>query len=212
LSFISDPGEIEKKSFEIIEGLLSGKGLDGPEKDIVMRVVHATADPDFAESMVFSEGAAARGIKALAAGCGIVTDVKMLMAGISVKRPGIPRETTCHISDPDILLKAKENGGTRAAAAMRKAAYEGRMDGAIVAIGNAPTALYEVIRLVRDEGVRPALIVGVPVGFVGAAESKDALMSVGEVPYITNRGRKGGSPVAAAIVNAMIKLALKMEV
>lgn len=222
MSFLSDPGEIEKKSFEIIEGLLRDKGLaagpdgglaslarkiDGAEKDIVMRVVHATADPDFADTIVFSEGAASAGIKALKDRCRIVTDVNMLSAGISAKRPGGEHKPTCFISDPDVLEAARKDGTTRAASAMRKAAAESMMDGAIVAVGNAPTALYEVIRLVMDEGARPALVIGVPVGFVGASESKEALLGMKDVPFITNRGRKGGSPVGAAIINALIKLA-----
>ena len=203
MSFLSDPGEIEKKSFEIILGLLAGKGLAGPEKDVVMRVVHATADPDFADVMVFSDGAVASGIDALRRGCTIITDVKMLASGISGGGRG---SVVCRISDPEIIKEAKEKGCTRAAAAMRSAASEGLMSGAIVAVGNAPTALYEAIRLVREDNIRPALIVGVPVGFVGAAESKEALLGLTEVPYITNRGRKGGSPVAAAIINALKKL------
>ena len=201
---ISDPAAIEKRSFEIIEGLLRDKGLGGPEKDVIMRVVHATADPDFADNMAFSEGAVKAGISAIKSGRTIVTDVKMLKAGVSPDRPG--DEPLCLISDPDIISEAKKSGITRAAAAMRSLAESGRLDGAIVAIGNAPTALYEVIGLIRTNGVRPALVVGVPVGFVGAAESKEELLGVKEVPFITCRGRKGGSPVGAAIINALIKL------
>lgn len=204
---ISDPAQIEKKSFEIIEGLLKDKGLQLPEKDVVIRVVHATADPDFADLLFFSDGAVKAGTTALRNNCNIIADVNMLKAGISKNRPG-GREAFCFIADPMAAASATKTGTTRAVAAMRMAASIGHMDGAIVAVGNAPTALYEVMRLVREEGSKPALIVGVPVGFVGAAESKDELMGLSGIPFITNKGKKGGSSVAAAVINAIIKLAV----
>jgi precorrin-8X/cobalt-precorrin-8 methylmutase len=207
LSIISDPQQIEKKSFEIIEGLLAGKGLASPDKDVIVRVVHATADPDFADAMRFSPGAAEAGIAALRAGCAVITDVKMLKSGISMVNSGTPSEVFCFISDDDTADSAKEAGTTRAAASMRKAHEMGLLNGAIVAIGNAPTALFELIRLVQEEGARPALVIGVPVGFVGAAESKEELAKVTEVPFITCLGKKGGSPVGASALNALIKLA-----
>ncbi len=203
----SDPRSIESRSFEIIETLLSGKGLDGPEKEVVKRAVHATADPDFADTIIFSQGSLSSGISAIASSCKIITDVNMLRAGITKNRPG-GAEAICFVSDDDVKESARENGVTRSSAGMSKAAKLGLIDGSIVAIGNAPTALFEIIKLVQG-GARPALIVGVPVGFVGAAESKEALEGVSEVPFITNRGVKGGTPVAAAIVNAIIKLANK---
>ena len=206
MPIILDPAEIEKKSFEIIEQLLKGRLAQGPEKSVVMRVVHATADTDFADSMVFSEGAVEAGVSAIKSACRILTDVKMLRSGISPTRPG-GQEPYCYISDPEIFENSKKWGTTRAAAAFRKAAGDGLLDGAIVAVGNAPTALYELIDLVKA-GAKPALIVGVPVGFVGAAESKEALLELKGAPFITSRGRKGGSPVAAAIINAIIKLAI----
>lgn len=202
---ITDPRAIEEKSFEIIAGLLGERFSDGPERGVVMRVVHATADPDFAGAMVFSEGAARAGIEALRSGCDIISDVMMLRAGVARKVSGEPDRVFCYISDTDVAEDAKASGGTRAAASMRKALREGVMDGAIVAIGNAPTALYEVMRLVREEGARPALVIGVPVGYVGAAESKDELTGLTEVPFITCLGRKGGSPVGAAVINALLK-------
>ncbi|MHB8172990.1 MAG: precorrin-8X methylmutase [Nitrospirota bacterium] len=204
MQFLSDPRAIESRSFEIIEGLLSGKSLDGPEKEVVKRVVHATADPGFADTLLFSKGSLSAGASAIASSCNIITDVNMLRAGITRVRPG-GAEVFCFISDSDVKQLAEGSLITRSAAGIRKAAGLGLIDGSIVAIGNAPTALSELIRLVR-EGSRPALIVGVPVGFVGAAESKEALESVTEVPFITNKGIKGGTPVAAAIVNAIIKL------
>jgi precorrin-8X/cobalt-precorrin-8 methylmutase len=205
LEFLSDPRAIESKSFEIIEGLLAGNGCRGPEREVLKRVVHATADPDFADLLIFSEGSTAAGISAIASSCNIITDVNMLRAGITKERPG-GADAFCFITGQDVKLAAKDEGITRSAAGIRKAAGLGLIDGSIVAIGNAPTALFEIMRLIKH-GARPALIVGVPVGFVGAAESKEALERVMEVPFITNRGRKGGTPVAAAVVNAIIKLA-----
>ena len=207
MEIIYDPAAIEKRSFEIIEELLGDSFRPGPERDVIARVVHATADPDFAAAVAFSDGAVEAGIKALVAGCAVITDVKMLKAGVTPHRPGSPGEVICNISDPDVVESAGKTGTTRATAAVRKAAGSGAVNGAIVAVGNAPTALYEIIRLVREEHVRPALIIGVPVGFVGAAESKEELTTVHEVPWITCRGRKGGSPVGAAIINALVKLA-----
>jgi len=204
LSHIKEPAKIEKMSFEIIEALIGGKLPPGPERDVVFRVVHATADPDFADLMVISEDAVKAGVDALRAKRPVITDVKMLKAGVSPTRPGGPDLTHCFISDPDVAELSRKEGITRATAAMRKAAH--MMDGSVVVIGNAPTALYEVIRLIREDGVRPALVIGVPVGFVGAAESKQELEGLTEAPFITNRGRKGGSAVGAAVVNALIKM------
>lgn len=200
---ISDPRLIEKRSFEIIESIIGGMGLTGPWKDVVFRVVHATADPEFAQTMACSEGAAEVGVAAIASGCDIITDVKMLLAGVSGM--GATNKVHCFISDPDVAEDAARNGSTRAAAAMEKAARLGILDGSIIAVGNAPTALYKVMELIRKGAARPALVVGIPVGFVGAAESKADLMEFNGVSYITNRGRKGGSPAASAAVNALRK-------
>jgi precorrin-8X/cobalt-precorrin-8 methylmutase len=205
VEFLSDPRAIETRSFEIIEGLLASKEFKGSEREVLKRVVHATADLEFANLLIFSEGSTAAGISAIASSCNIITDVNMLRAGITKERPGAA-EAFCFITDQDVRQTAKGEGITRSAAGIRKAAALGLIDGSIVAIGNAPTALFEIMRLIKN-GSRPALVVGVPVGFVGAAESKEALESITEVPFITNRGRKGGTPVAAAVVNAIIKLA-----
>lgn len=205
-AIITDPADIEKKSFEIISSLISQGGWSASEFEVVKRVVHATADTQFAEQMVFSPGAVEAGVDAIKRGAAIITDVKMLLAGISPNRPGGAETALCFISDPDVAAEAKANGTTRAVAAMRKAAPV--MEGGIVAVGNAPTALFELIRLVNAGTARPALIVGVPVGFVGAAESKDALIEeMKNTPFITCRGRKGGSPVGASALNAIIRLA-----
>lgn len=204
---ISDPSRIEKRSFEIISSLVEPGGYSPSEFEVVKRVVHATADTEFAAKMLFSKGAVDAGVEAIRRGCGIVTDVRMLQAGISRNRPGGGENTRCFISDPDVAERARESGTTRAAAAMRKAAAY--MEGAIVAVGNAPTALYELVDMIMEGAVRPALVIGVPVGFVGAAESKDYLAErLTEAPFITCRGVKGGSPVGAAAVNAIIKLSV----
>jgi precorrin-8X/cobalt-precorrin-8 methylmutase len=202
---ITCPAEIEKTSFDIVRSLIEQGGYTVNEFQVVTRVVHATADTEFAKTMVFSEGAVEAGIAAVRRGCNIITDVKMLMAGISPDRPGGGDVTRCFISDPDVAADAKKGGATRAVAAMRKAAP--MMEGCIVAVGNAPTALFELIELIKAGKANPALVVGVPVGFVGAAESKEALIEeLKDTPYITCRGRKGGSPVGASVLNAIIKL------
>jgi len=204
---ISDPSSIEKRSFEIIDSFIRQRDYSRAEFEVVKRVVHATADTDFAGRMLFSAGAVDAGIEAIRRGCNVVTDVRMLQAGISSKRPGGPENTRCFISDADVAEKARKSGTTRAAAAMRKAGPF--LEGAIAVVGNAPTALYELVDMILEGTARPALVIGVPVGFVGAAESKDYLAErLKDVPFITSRGVKGGSPVGAAAVNAIIKLSL----
>jgi precorrin-8X/cobalt-precorrin-8 methylmutase len=188
---------IEQRSFEIIESQI-GASLpkDEVERAIVRRVTHATADYSFARSMRIHPQAVAGGLAALAAGKSVICDVKMLQAGIT-RHIG---ETLCAISDPAVIRAAKERKCTRATAAMD--ALSDRLDGAVVAIGNAPTALWRIMEMAKAGGPRPALVVGVPVGFVGALESKLALAESG-LCYITNLSPRGGSPVAAAIVNAL---------
>ena len=146
-----------------------------------------------------------RAIEALKAGAHIYTDVEMVRTGINKKKlASFGGEVHCLVADPDVAVRAKAEGITRSMVAMRQFGKD--LDGNIVAIGNAPTALFEVLRLVREEGIRPACIVGIPVGFVGAAESKAALAENGIVPYITVEGTKGGSPIAAAAINALMYL------
>jgi precorrin-8X/cobalt-precorrin-8 methylmutase len=199
------PDQIEKESFRIIDETLRRYNLSELEYPIVRRVIHTTTDFEYATSMLFSKGAVEAGVDALKKGCPIVTDVDMVRSGILKSyRNKLGIEVFCHISDEDVIKEAKEKGVTRATIAMRKA--KGRINGGIVAIGNAPTALYELIRLSKEEGIRPALVVGMPVGFVGAAESKAALAS-SDLNYITNRGTKGGSTVTAAAVNALMIMA-----
>jgi len=194
------PDSIEATSMEYIEGRLSGRGMAPEQMPVVRRVIHSTADFDFARTMLFHPRAVEEGIRALAGGCNIIVDVNMVMAGISINDDS---RLMCCVHDPDVREAALSGATTRSAAAMEK--LNGEMNGAVVAIGNAPTALFKVIEMVENGEAAPALIVGVPVGFVGAAESKAALAKL-DYPYITNVGPRGGSPVAAAIVNALVRM------
>ena len=199
--------EIEARSFEIITGLLKKKGivLSGPEKAVINRVIHTTTDLGYARDLVFSPGAIEAGLKAIRQGKNIVVDSGMVKAGINkniIAR--FKNKIICRMHDKDVALKAGELNLTRAIMAMRKS--QGEAEGGIIAIGNAPTALFELCDLIKDTKSKPALVVGIPVGFVGAAESKRALRGL-KIPYITNKSKKGGSTVAAAIVNALLILA-----
>jgi precorrin-8X/cobalt-precorrin-8 methylmutase len=210
---------IEEASFAIIDAEVGS--VVGPhvfsagEWQVVRRVIHATADFDFARTMTFGvggTGAVGAGVAALRRGSTVVCDVQMIAGGLSRERlAAFGSGVCCFIGDEDVVLAAfRGQNRTRAAEAMRKAHRLGLLDGAIVVIGNAPTALAEVQRLVTEEGAAPALVVGVPVGFVGAAEAKEAALSL-PVPYVVARGRKGGSPVAVAIVHALLALAVRSE-
>ena len=201
--------EIEARSFEIITGLLKKKGivLSGPEKAVINRVIHTTTDLGYARDLVFSPGAIEAGLKAIRQGKNIVVDSGMVKAGINkniIAR--FKNKIICRMHDKDVARKAGELNLTRAILAMRKSQREA--EGGIVAIGNAPTALFELCDLIKNSKSKPALVVGIPVGFVGAAESKRALRGL-KIPYITNKSKKGGSTVAAAIVNALLILANK---
>lgn len=205
------PQQIESASFAIIEAELASLGkpegyLSTAERAVLVRVIHASADFEFADNLVFHPHAIQSGVAALRRGATILTDVHMVRVGISARYTGaLGCASLCEIDHPDVAQAAQLAHTTRSAIAMRRNAQSMR-DG-IVAIGNAPTALLEVVRLVREEGVRPALVVGVPVGFVNAAESKAALVQL-DVPYIAVLGRKGGSTIAVAIMNALLHLAL----
>ena len=205
------PEEIEAESFRIIEAEAGEHGRDEAEWQIVRRAIHTSADFEYAASMVFSENAVVRAIAALRDGAGIVTDTTMALAGISKARL-IPFGCTvaCHVADPDVAELARREGITRSIAAMRKAVAN--THNRIFVIGNAPTALFELLRLIKTGPAEPALIIGLPVGFVGAEESKNALAAGGhDIPFITNIGRKGGSNVAAAVVNALAILAASQQ-
>lgn len=210
MNIIIDPREIEKRSFEIIGSLLDEYNFPYLKKSVVTRVVHATADLSYAKDLSFSKSGVEAGVEALRGGANIITDVTMLKAGINRKILGsFGGKVICLLNDKDVIRKSRELNVTRAVLALRKA-YK-YINGSIIAIGNAPTALFELCDLVRERRVRPALIVGVPVGFVGAVESKEELRSL-KVPYITNKSRKGGSSVAASCINALLKIAERKEV
>ncbi len=196
------PMDIEKRSFQIITETLGDRVLDPENELVIKRVIHTTADFDYAESLCFSEHAVTRGIEALRSGCDIVTDTQMGKAGINKTVLGrLGGQVHCFMSDPDVAEEAKARGVTRAMVSMeRSAALE---KPCIFAVGNAPTALVSLYDLITAGKLAPALVIGVPVGFVNVVESKERIMTAG-VPYIVARGRKGGSNVAAAICNAML--------
>ncbi|KRF12105.1 precorrin-8X methylmutase [Paenibacillus sp. Soil787] len=203
------PQEIEEKSFEMITEELGEHTFTAEQYPVVQRVIHASADFELGRSLVFHPRAIEAGIAAIRAGKLVVADVQMVQVGIS--KPRIEQfggDVRVYISDKDVMEEAKRLNTTRAIISIRKAIKEA--DGAIYAIGNAPTALLELIRLVKEGIAKPGLIVGVPVGFVSAAESKDELAKL-DIPFITNIGRKGGSPVAVAAVNALSIMAARKE-
>ena len=195
------PAEIEARSFAIIERELA-RPLDPALAPVIKRVIHATADFDYAQNLCFAPGAMATGLAALRAGATIVTDTNMAKAGINKGALAqLKGEAHCFMADEDVAAAAGCQGITRAAAAMDKAAA---LPGhPIFAIGNAPTALLRLYELIRADRLDPALIIGAPVGFVNVVQSKALIMTAG-VPYIVAQGRKGGSNVAAAIVNALL--------
>lgn len=197
---------IEDRSMEIIESEIGPHSYNEYEWSIVRRVIHATADFDFARQnkIVFHKDAIQNGITALKNGCNIVVDVNGVIGGFNkdnLKQYG--NKVICNISDPNIVSEAKKLDKTRAQTSMRMASSQ--MDRGVVVIGNAPTALVEVIQMIREKITQPALVVGIPVGFVCAIEVKEELQTL-DFPYITNIGRKGGSPCASAIVNALFKI------
>lgn len=202
------PAAIEEESFRIIDAELSPHfRFTVEEHAVVRRVVHATADFDYARNLRFHARAFDAFRQAMAAQAPVICDVQMVQAGVSKAKLSLfGGEILCPIGDEDVAVAAKAAGHTRAMEAMRKMARRG--PGGVLAIGNAPTALTEAIRLVREEGWRPDLIIGMPVGFVSAAESKDslALGDADPVPYITTLGRKGGSPCVVSTVNALLLL------
>lgn len=205
------PADIERTSMAIITQELDEMGIDlaPDEAPVIKRVLHTSADFDYAKNLVFTPNAVRLATDALRrGGQTIITDTNMAKAGIS--RMGMERlrnQALCFMADPDIAQRAKDQGSTRAVAAMQKAARD--YPGAILAVGNAPTALFEIVRQM-ERGLRPALVIGVPVGFVNVVEGKEAVLAACRryaVPAIVALGRKGGSNVAAAICNALVYLA-----
>jgi precorrin-8X/cobalt-precorrin-8 methylmutase len=200
---------IEHDSFAIIDREVSSHSYSAEQWPLVRRMIHANADFEFNGLTVFHPDVMQAGLAAvLKGGTPVVADVEMICVGLSAPRlKHFGMSTQHYISDPDVIEQAKAEETTRAVQAMRKAHRLGKLDGAIVGIGNAPTALIEVVRLVREEGARPALIVGMPVGFVSAAESKDLLMTLSDIPWVAIRGRKGGSTLVVAAIHALLGLA-----
>jgi len=201
--FITKPMEIEDRSMEIIAPHLAGLALNDDERKIYSRIIHASGDVNYAPIIRIHPEAIAATKAALLRGANIFTDVEMVRRGINfrtLKKFG--GEIFCKVSDVDVREFAKREGITRSMAAMR--IFGKQLNGEIIAIGNAPTALFEVLRLVREENIKPAVIIGVPVGFVGAAEAKAQLAAQNEIPFITVMGSKGGSSIAVAAVNAIL--------
>lgn len=199
--------QIEHDSFAIVDGEVGEHTYRANEWQVVRRMIHATADFEFNGLTAFSTDAIEAGIAAILNCAPVVADVEMICVGLSQPRLAhFGMTANQFISDNDVIADAKKVNSTRAVQAMRKAHRLGLLNGGIVAVGNAPTALLEVLRLITKEGVKPALIVGMPVGFVSAAESKEAL-SRANVPWVITRGRKGGSTLVVATIHALLSLA-----
>ena len=199
---------IEHDSFAIVDLEAGAHAYPSAQWQIVRRMIHATADFEFNGLTRFHPQAVQAGLEAIAAGAPIVADVEMIGAGLS--RPRLAHfgvQTHQFISDADVIAAAHAENTTRAVQAMRKAHRLGLLQGAIVAVGNAPTALLEIVRLIEDAALRPALIVGMPVGFVSAAESKEAAQRLEDIPWMVTAGRKGGSTLVVAAIHALLALA-----
>ncbi|AQS60071.1 precorrin-8X methylmutase [Desulforamulus ferrireducens] len=196
------PREIEEESLRLVEGYLQKYKFPPGEKAVVSRLVHTSGDPALAELVRFHPQAVDTGWAALRNGAHIFTDVTMLAAGINHRRlTSYGGAVHCAVHTPEVAAEAAARGITRSAVAMEK--FGNKLQGQVVAIGNAPTALFTLLKMI-EEGLRPALVVGMPVGFVGAAHSKELLLQQGKVPCITVLGTRGGSPLAAATINALL--------
>ena len=207
--------QIEDNSFAIIDREANNTRHPEREWEVVRRIIHATADFEFRDLAMLHPEAVKSGIAALRGGCPVICDVQMIIAGLNRERlESYGCRTYSFISDEDVIADAKKNNSTRAIESVRKAARQGLLEGGILAVGNAPTALLEAVRLVKEENVKPALVIGVPVGFVSAEESKDAVLNLAnegfaDIPYIITKGRKGGSTIAVAIIHALLLLSKK---
>ena len=201
---IKNPMQIENRSFEIISDSLTRFNLTDDEKKIYSRIIHASGDVDYADIIRIHPAAIESTKSAIQAGANVFTDVEMVRTGINkrvLNRFG--GQVFCRVSDDKIREQAEQENITRSMAAMRSFGTD--LNGSIVAIGNAPTALFEVLNLVEN-GIKPAVIIGIPVGFVGAAESKQKLFEQSKIPFVTVLGTKGGSPIAVAVINAVLYL------
>lgn len=200
--------KIEHDSFTIVDSEVGEHQYNDDAWQIVRRMIHATADFEFNGLTQFHPKAVQAGLEAISQGCNIVADVEMICVGLSKPRLSHFGVSTHHfISDEDVISDAKAENTTRAVQAMRKADKLGLLEGSIVAVGNAPTALLEIIELIKNKQCKPALIVGMPVGFVSAEESKALLSQFDEVPWVITQGRKGGSTLVVAAIHAMLALA-----
>ena len=197
---------IEDECMQSIENEIGSHSYNEYEWPIVRRIIHSTADFDFARDnkIIFQKNAVQSGLDALKNGCSIIVDVNGIVGLMNKQNPkDFGNNVICNISEPSLIEAAKKENKTRAQMSMRIAKED--MNGGIVVIGNAPTALLEVMEMIREGITKPALVIGIPVGFVSAVESKDELAKM-DIPFITNQGRKGGSPCASAIINALYKL------
>jgi len=204
--YLRDPDAIERQSFEQIRQLTDLSGFDTDQQQVAMRLVHTSGDPAIVDDLQFSPGAVAAGLAALAQGADVLCDIEMVSHGIS--RRYLRGQVRCFLNAPEVADRARQTGETRAMAAMTE--WPLHMVGNIVAIGNAPTALFKLLELLDEGAPRPALIIGMPVGFINAAESKQALWDIAasefQTPCITLRGRRGGSSLAAATLNALARM------
>ncbi len=204
--YLRDPDAIERQSFEQIRQLTDLSGFDTDQQQVAMRLVHTSGDPAIVDDLQFSPGAVAAGLAALAQGADVLCDIEMVSHGIS--RRYLRGQVRCFLNAPEVAERARQTGETRAMAAMTE--WPLHMVGNIVAIGNAPTALFKLLELLDEGAPRPALIIGMPVGFINAAESKQALWEVAasefQTPCITLLGRRGGSSLVAATLNAMARM------
>jgi precorrin-8X/cobalt-precorrin-8 methylmutase len=199
--YIKNGDEIYQRSFAIIRAEANLGRFTAEEERVAVRAIHACGTPDLAADLVFSSGAAKAGIEALQMGRPILCDSQMVAHGVTRARLPANNEVVCTLSDPETSRLAASLQTTRSAAAIDL--WRDRLAGAVVAIGNAPTALFRLLELLDGDAPPPACVIGMPVGFVGAAESKEALIAFARAPYIVVRGRRGGSAIAAATVNAL---------
>jgi len=200
--WITDPGEITRRSFAIVEAEAELSRFDAAERGVAVRLIHACGMVEIAPDLRFADGAVAAGRAALAAGAPVLVDARMVEAGITRARLPAGNRVVCTLDDPRVPALAEATGLTRSAAAVEL--WTDDLAGAVVAIGNAPTALFRLLERLADGAPRPAAILGFPVGFVGAAESKEALAAAG-LPHLTLLGRRGGSALASAAVNALAR-------
>jgi precorrin isomerase len=202
MEYLRDPAEITRRSFEIVRSEADLAALPAALAGVAVRLVHACGMPDIVGELAWRPGVAEQTRAALAAGAPVLADCRMVADGVIRERLPAKNSVICTLDDPEVPALARSLGTTRSAAALEL--WHDDLSGAVVAIGNAPTALYRLLELLAEGAPRPAAILAFPVGFVGAAESKEALIAAGlEAPYLTLRGRRGGSALAAAAVNAL---------